>query len=84
VHLAAFPRVREVSARARSSHAALRSHGPNDGYVLLDAYLRAPGRVLVVRGVDHYLRIDGLAAQVAALLLVLFEELDPAERAPYG
>jgi hypothetical protein len=75
VHVAAFPRVGEVSERARASFAWLRWLGPNDGYVLLDAYAAAPGRVLVVRGTDHYLRgAADLEERFLALLLVLLEE----------
>jgi hypothetical protein len=80
VHVAAFPRAAEVSERARRSFEWLRWLGPNDGYVLLAAYPRAPGRVLVVRGTDHYLRgVADLEARFLALLLALFEEegMDP-------
>lgn len=75
VHVAAFPRAGEVSERARESFEWLRVLGLNDGYVLLDAYAGAPGRVLVVRGTDHYLRgaVD-LEARFLALLLALLEE----------
>jgi len=75
VHVAAFPRAREVSERARASFEWLRWLGPNDGYVLLDAYPSAPGRVLVVRGTDHYLRgaVD-LEERFLALVLALLEE----------
>jgi hypothetical protein len=75
VHVAAFPLSAEVSARARPGFERLRPLGPNDGYVLLDAYLRAPGRVAIVRGTDHYLRRDDLADRLAAILLVLCDEL---------
>lgn len=82
-HVAAFPRVANVSPWAQEAFAELRALGPSDGYVLLDQYLRAPGRVLVVRGADHYLRVESLGQQVTALLLVLLDEIaaeagDPA------
>ena len=75
VHVAAFPRAAQVSERARPSFEWLRWLGLNDGYVLLDAYPRAPGRVLVVRGTDHYLRgaVD-LETRFLSLVLVLLEE----------
>lgn len=75
VHVAAFPREKDVSLDAVLPFAYLRKLGPNDGYVLLDSYLRAPGRVLVVRGSDHYLRVRELGDRLAALLLVLLDEL---------
>lgn len=75
VHVAAFPRAAQVSERARRSFAWLRLRGLNDGYVLLDAYPRAPGRVLVVRGTDHYLRgVPDLEERFLALLVALLEE----------
>ena len=75
VHVAAFPAIRDVSARARASFALLRRLGPNDGYVLLDAARRAPGRVLVLRGTDHYLRgVPDLEHRFLALLAVLLAE----------
>jgi hypothetical protein len=75
VHVAAFPRVHEVSEAARPSFEWLRWLGPNDGYVLLDAYRGAPGRVLVVRGADHYLRgAADLEARFLAVVLALLEE----------
>lgn len=77
VHVAAFPREAEISEAARPAFERLRALGPNDGYLLLDAFRRAPGRVLVVRGADHYLVAQDVGARVAALLLVLLEELGP-------
>ena len=81
-HVAAFPRVAEVGQRARAAFAVLRLLGPNDGYVLLDAYARAPGPVLVVRGADHYLRLEGVLPRLSALLRVALE--DAAGDAPVG
>ena len=76
VHIAAFPTAADVSERARPSFAWLRGLGPNDGYVLLDAYLRAPGRVLIEHGVDHYLSgATDLEEKLLALLRVLVAEL---------
>jgi hypothetical protein len=76
VHVAAFPRASDVSERARRSFGWLRGLGPNDGYVLLDAYLRAPGRVLIEHGVDHYLSAaTDLDEKLLALLRVLVAEL---------
>ncbi len=83
VHLAAFPRIRDFSRRARPPFELLRAQGPNDGYVMLDSYLRAPGRVLIVRGSDHYLRSSdperakSLLPRLAALVNVLLDELGP-------
>jgi hypothetical protein len=81
VHVAAFPRVAEVSGRARPAFERLRAVGATDGYVLLDAYRRAPGRVLVLRGTDHYLRgVPDLAERWLALLDVLLAELEGSAR----
>jgi hypothetical protein len=75
VHVAAFPSASDVSDRARKSFGWLRGLGPNDGYVLLDAYLRAPGRVLIEHGVDHYLSgATDLDLKLLALLRVLVAE----------
>jgi hypothetical protein len=83
VHVAAFPRASDVSERARRSFGWLRGLGPNDGYVLLDAYLRAPGRVLIEHGVDHYLSAaTELDEKLLALLRVLVAE--HAGEAPDG
>ena len=78
VHVAAFPRSDEISDAARSAFTHLRPIGPNDGYVLLDSYLRAPGRVLIVRGVDHYLRHEELREQLLALMTLLLDEMEPS------
>jgi hypothetical protein len=81
VHVAAFPAAADVSERAQRSFAWLRGLGPNDGYVLLDAYLRAPGRVLVEHGVDHYLgAATDLDEKLLALLRVLVAELASGPR----
>jgi hypothetical protein len=47
---------------------------------MLESFLRVPGRVLVVPGVDHYLRTADLEPTVVALVSVLLDEL--ALRAP--
>jgi hypothetical protein len=98
-HVAAFPRVADVGRRARAAFAALRVLGPNDGYVLLDAYARAPGPVLLVRGADHYLRLEGVLPRLSALLRLAVEDVSrgaaggcaagargraAGERAPYS
>jgi hypothetical protein len=74
VHVAAFPRVSEVTPPIRAPWRLLRGRGPTDGYVLLESYLRAPGRVLILRGTDHYLRDPRLPATVAAAILVALDE----------
>ncbi len=84
VHLAAFPRIGDFSPSGRPPFELLRSSGPNDGYVMLDSYLRAPGRVLIVAGADHYLRPSdpararSLLPRMVALMNVLLDELGPA------
>jgi hypothetical protein len=75
VHFAAFPRAASVSPDARDTFRLLRARGPTDGYVLLESYLRAPGRVLVLRDTDHYLRTKDLPPRVAAAILVLLDEI---------
>lgn len=75
VHVAAFPQPESVSEEARPGFEFLRALGPNDGFVLLRPLLRAPGRVIAVRGVDHYLRLGALRERLAALLVVLLEEI---------
>jgi hypothetical protein len=75
VHFAAFPSVASVSDDARDTFRLLRARGPTDGYVLLESYLRAPGRVLVLRDTDHYLRTKDLPPRVAAAILVLVDEI---------
>jgi hypothetical protein len=79
VHVAAFPHVEDVSAEAREAFQQLRTRGPNDGYIMLDQYLHVPGRVLVVRGTDHYLRTRVLPVRVAAALFVALREPGPTE-----
>ena len=74
-HVAAFPRRADVTPRALRAFRALSALGPNDGYVLLDAYRRAPGRVFVVRGADHYLRLETIERTLTALLAVLLREI---------
>lgn len=76
VHVAAFPAPAAVSPEARAGFEALRPLGPNDGFVLLRPLLRAPGRVVPVRGVDHYLRLGAVRERLAALLLVLLREIE--------
>ena len=76
VHLAAFPHVADVSVPARASFELLRALGPNDGYVMLDVYLRCPGRVLLVRGSDHYLRPANLVDLRPRLLAIMHALLD--------
>jgi len=78
IHVAAFPTAEHVSADASDAFRLLRNRGPTDGYVLLDAYLRAPGRVLVLRGTDHYLRTPRLPPLVAAAMLVTLDEIQEA------
>ena len=78
VHVAAFPRVADVSEAARPAFAWLRMRGVNDGYVLLEDWLRRPGRTLVIRHVDHYLRSDAVPARVVAALHVALEGADGA------
>lgn len=74
VHVAGFPTRADISERARAGFELLRPLGPNDGFVLLESLLRAPGRVLVVPGADHYLRAADLEARLVALLAVLLHE----------
>jgi len=85
VHVAAFPLARDITHRARAAFLALQPLGPNDGYVLLDAYRRAPGNVFIVRGADHYLRLESIERTISALLSVLLEDLprQTANRAPW-
>ena len=78
VHVAAFPTVEGVSAAARQAFQLLRTRGPTDGYVLLESYLRAPGRVLILRGTDHYLRTPRIPPLVAANFLVILDEVEAA------
>ena len=78
VHLAAFPRVADVSEQARPAFEWLRTRGPNDGYVLLADLLRRPGRVLVIRHTDHYLRSEAVPARVVAALHVAIDAVGGA------
>jgi hypothetical protein len=75
VHLAGFPETSTITPAARPGFERLRGLGPNDGFLLLDAFLRAPGRVLVLPDADHYLRTPTLGPTVVALLSVLLDEL---------
>jgi hypothetical protein len=77
VHVAAFPHARDITPRARSAFLALQPLGPNDGYVLLESYRRAPGNIFIVRGADHYLRLESIERTISALLSVLLEDLRP-------
>jgi hypothetical protein len=83
VHFAAFPPAAAIGPDARAAFGFLRTLGPTDGYVMLDSYLRAPGRVVVLRGTDHYLRTRETPERVAAALLVLLDEM-ALERRPEG
>jgi len=75
VHVAGFPTARTISPLARAGFERLRKLGPNDGFLLLDGLLRAPGRVLVLSATDHYLRTPELEPTVVALLSVVLDEL---------
>ncbi|HYB12303.1 MAG TPA: hypothetical protein VEG67_02460 [Myxococcota bacterium] len=75
VHLAGFPTSDAITPQARPGFEKLRALGPNDGFLLLDGFLRAPGRVLVLPAADHYLRSPELGPTVVALLSVVLDEL---------
>ena len=75
VHVAGFPTAHAISPPARPGFERLRGLGPNDGFLLLDGFLRAPGRVLVLPAVDHYLKTPELGPTVVALLSVVLDEL---------
>lgn len=75
VHVAGFPSEDAISAQARGGFERLRPLGPNDGFVLLDAYVHAPGRVVVVREADHYLRAPEIERRVLAGLDVVLAEI---------
>jgi hypothetical protein len=79
VHVAGFPTAHAITPQARPGFERLRVLGPNDGFLLLDGFLRAPGRVLVLPAVDHYLKTPELGPTVVALLSVVLDEL--AEKA---
>lgn len=75
VHVAGFPTAGAITPPARLGFERLRALGPNDGFLLLDGFLRAPGRVLVLPAADHYLRTPELGPTVVALLSVVLDEL---------
>lgn len=75
VHVAGFPTVATVSQAARPGFERLRAFGPNDGFLLLDGFLRAPGRVLVLPAADHYLRTPELGPTMVALLSIVLDEI---------
>jgi hypothetical protein len=75
VHFAAFPSAAAIGPDARAAFGFLRTLGPTDGYVMLESYLRAPGRVVVMRGADHYLRTPDTPRRVAAALLAVLHEI---------
>ncbi len=77
VHVAGFPLHDTISKAARAGFDRLRPLGPTDGYLMLDSFLRVPGRVLVVPDVDHYLANGDVEPRVVALLSVLLDELAP-------
>jgi len=81
VHVAAFPTRAHVSEAARPGFGHLWRLGPNDGFVLLEPYLHAPGRVVVVREADHYLRSPTLGPRVLAALDQVLRELEAAPEA---
>ena len=82
VHVAGFPTRGAISEPARAGFDRLRPLGPNDGYLMLDGFLRVPGRVLIVPDVDHYLRTPDLEPMVVALVSVLLDELAPRVNDP--
>jgi hypothetical protein len=75
VHLAGFPTADTISAPARPGFERLRALGPNDGFLLLDGFLRAPGRVLVLPAADHFLKTPALGPTIVALLSVVLDEI---------
>jgi hypothetical protein len=75
VHVAGFPTAHAITPVARPGFERLRGLGPNDGFLLLDGFLRAPGRVFVLPAVDHYLKTPELGPTVLALLSVVLDEL---------
>jgi hypothetical protein len=75
VHIAGFPTTLAISKEAHAGFERLRPLGPNDGYLMLDSFLRAPGRVMVIPETDHYLRTPNLEPRLVALVSVLLDEL---------
>lgn len=75
VRVAGFPTSAAISERARAGFALLSPLGPSDGFVLLATFLRAPGRVLVLRDADHYLQVPDLDARLTALVTVVLDEV---------
>ena len=82
VHIAGFPTSVAISKEALAGFERLRPLGPNDGYLMLDSFLRVPGRVMVIPATDHYLRSPNLEPRLVALVSVLLDEL--AANAPHG
>lgn len=77
VHIAAFPLSKEITRAGKARFKELKPLGPNDGYILLESYTRAPGRVFLIRGADHYLRLKNKSAvQMLALVQILLDELE--------
>lgn len=57
VHVLGFPQKSDfVHNRLRSFHSQIGSLGPNDGSILLNDVVNAPGQVYPVWGADHYMR----------------------------
>jgi len=75
VHVAGFPTAGTITKPARPGFERLRTLGPNDGFLLLDGFLRAPGRVLVLPAADHYLKTPELGPTMVALLSVVLDEI---------
>lgn len=75
VHIAGFPTAGAITEPARPGFERLRTLGPNDGFLLLDGFLRAPGRVLVLPAADHYLKTPELAPTMVALFSVVLDEI---------
>ncbi|HBZ68609.1 MAG TPA: hypothetical protein DEP35_02185 [Deltaproteobacteria bacterium] len=75
IHVAGFPTADAITPPARAGFERLRALGPNDGFLLLDGFLRAPGRVLILPAADHYLHTPELGPTVVALVSVVLDEL---------
>ncbi len=75
VHVVGFPTSGAISPAAQAGFERLRPFGPNDGFLLLETFLHAPGRVLAVRDADHYLRVADVQPQLLALLSALLDEV---------